>query len=92
MESSVIKMYGTTWCGDCKRARRVFEETKIDYQFIDIDKDKAAEEFVRTTNHGNRSVPTIVFPDGEILVEPSSLSLLEKFAQLGKTGDKIDPG
>jgi len=37
-------------------------------------------------------VPTIVFPDGEILVEPSSLSLLEKFAQLGKTGDKIDPG
>ena len=48
------------------------------YTGINIDEDPDGREFVIEVNHGNRSVPTIVFPDGDILVEPSSSELLKK--------------
>ncbi|MDY6868617.1 MAG: glutaredoxin domain-containing protein [Chloroflexota bacterium] len=73
-----IKMYGTRWCGDTFRARKVLDEVGMDYEYIDINKDAEGEQFVKETNHGNRSVPTIVFPDGSILVEPTNKELKEK--------------
>lgn len=73
-----IRMYGTLWCGDCRRARQFFHDYDIAYEWIDIDRDKEAEKFVRQVNHGNRSVPTIIFPDDSILVEPRNQDLLKK--------------
>jgi len=74
-----IKIYGTNWCGDSRRAKQFFDENQLDYEWIDIDQDKVAAEFVKSVNDGNRSVPTIVFPDGSKLVEPSTHQLREKF-------------
>ncbi len=73
-----ITVYGTTWCWDCTRARRILDRHQIEFEFINIDKDRQAEEFVLKTNRGMRSVPTIVFPDGSILVEPSNKQLMQK--------------
>ena len=73
-----IILYGTTWCGATKRARRVFEEEKIEYDWVDIDKDESSAKYVESVANGFRSVPTIVFPDGTILVEPSTYQLREK--------------
>ena len=78
-----IIVYGTRWCGDTRRALKILDGQKIDYEWIDIDKDPAGEKFVKETNQGNRSVPTIVFPDESILVEPSNQALNEKLNQLG---------
>ncbi len=80
---SKITVYGTTWCGDTKRALRIMNERQIDFIWIDIGQDKDGEAFVKSTNQGNRSVPTIVFPDGGILVEPSNQKLIEKLDALG---------
>jgi len=74
-----IKIYGTNWCGDTRRARRFFDEQQIDYEWIDIDQDRTAADYVKSVNNGYRSVPTIVFPDGTMLVEPSRMELMEKF-------------
>jgi len=73
-----IKFYGVTWCGDCRRARRILDENQIPYQWIDIDQDEAGGKYVEQVNRGYRSVPTIVFADGSILVEPSAAELKEK--------------
>ncbi len=73
-----ITVYGTDWCGDCRRTKRLLDEHQIPYNWIDIDKDREGEKFVKTTNRGNRSVPTIVFGDGSILVEPTNTRLSEK--------------
>lgn len=73
-----IKVYGTSWCGDTRRARQFFSDHKIDYEWIDIDHDKSAAEYVTSVNDGNRSVPTILFPDGSLLVEPSTMELKSK--------------
>lgn len=56
----------------------------MDYEWINIDQDKAGETFVKETNQGNRSVPTIVFPDDSILVEPSNQVLLDKLQSLSR--------
>ena len=73
-----ILFYGTRWCPDCIRARAFFDRNSISYQWIDIDKDEKGRKFVEEVNKGHRSVPTIVFPDGSILVEPSNRELEEK--------------
>ena len=75
MDDSNIVIYGVNWCWDSRRARRFFDKNKIPYTFINIDKDKRGEQFVLDANDGLRSVPTIVFNDGSILVEPSTSEL-----------------
>ena len=80
MSNSNIIVYGTKWCWDCTRARRFFDRNDIDYEWINIDEDPLAEQFVLEVNHGMRSVPTILFPDGSILVEPSKAQLEKKMS------------
>lgn len=73
-----IVIYGTRWCGDTRRTCRFLDENQIDYQFIDIDEDNKAETKVREMNSGDRSVPTILFPDGTVLTEPDERTLAKK--------------
>jgi len=73
-----IIVYGTRWCGDTKRALRIFDERQVEYKWIDIDRDNIGEEFVIQTNNGFRSVPTIIFIDGSIMVEPKNAELNAK--------------
>jgi glutaredoxin-like protein len=73
-----ILFYGTNWCGDSRRARRFLDQHKIPYRWIDIDQDEAAAQFVEGLNGGFRSVPTLVWPDGSRLVEPSDVELSRK--------------
>jgi glutaredoxin-like protein len=74
----MIKLYGTTWCGDCRRSRAFLEEKGAEYEFIDIEKDKAAMKYVEKVNKGMRTVPTVMFDDGSVLVEPSNEELGKK--------------
>lgn len=81
--NNTILLYGTSWCSDCRRARIVLKKHGIQFTEIDIDQDAAARAYVESVNDGNRSVPTIVFPDGDILVEPRDSTLAAKLAGLG---------
>ncbi|HUX87639.1 MAG TPA: FAD-dependent oxidoreductase [Chloroflexota bacterium] len=75
MISDIIRMYGTTWCNDCKRAKKFFGEHRVRYDFIDVDEDREGLRIVEDINQGKRIIPTIVFPDGSTLVEPSNAEL-----------------
>ncbi len=77
-----IKVYGTAWCGDCRRAKQVFQAEGVEYEWIDLAEHPEAAAIVEQINHGNRSVPTIVFPDGAVLVEPASPVLVQKLRAL----------
>ena len=76
--TDAIIMYTTTWCGDCRRAKRVFADFGVPYVEVNIGDDDEAAELVQTLNNGLRSVPTILFPDGSVLVEPSNATLMTK--------------
>jgi mycoredoxin len=73
-----IIIYGTSWCGGSRRARLLFDQHHVPFRWIDIDTDDKAAQYVESVNHGNRSVPTIVWPDGSVLVEPSNEALAKK--------------
>jgi thioredoxin reductase (NADPH) len=73
-----IIVYGTPRCSDCKLAKGFFAEHRIPYRWVDIEQDGEAMAYVEQVNKGLRSVPTIVFADGSILVEPSEADLAEK--------------
>lgn len=73
-----IVLYGTGWCPDCKRSKQFFGEQRVPYHYVDIDNDTEGVAIVEKLNKGLRSIPTIVFPDGTVLVEPSNAQLAEK--------------
>ncbi len=79
-EPGKIIFYGTEWCSDCRRAFFYLKRKGIPFDYINIDQDAEGEAFVLQTNHGVRSVPTILFSDGTILVEPSTEELDAKFS------------
>ena len=81
MSPSQIVMYAVEWCPDCRRAKFFMKRKNIPYLEIDVNSDKNAEAFVKELNNGNRSVPTIIFPDGSKVVEPSTQELEEKFSR-----------
>ena len=82
-DNNEIIMYGTGWCIDTRRARLYFRKQKVEYTYIDLDDNPEFDEKVREVNNGNRSVPTIFFPNGSILVEPSNKELKEVFNSMG---------
>lgn len=73
-----ITVYSTVWCPDCKRAKKFFGEQRVPYVNIDIEQDPEAMAYVQKVNNGMRMIPTIVFQDGSILVEPSNAELAKK--------------
>jgi glutaredoxin-like protein len=79
LTNDTIIIYGTSWCGDCRRTRAFLDGKQVAYQWVDIDRDPEARAYVETVNHGCRSVPTIVFPNGDVLVEPSTSQLVDRF-------------
>jgi thioredoxin reductase (NADPH) len=78
MTDDAIEVYGTQWCGDCKRAKQFFGEQRIHYRFTDVDVDADGLAYVEQVNNGKRIIPVIRFPDGSTLVEPSNAELAAK--------------
>ncbi len=76
--SDEIVIYGTYWCPDCKRSKKFLGEQKVPYHWIDIEQDEAARTLVEQINNGRRIIPTILFPDKSILVEPTNAELAKK--------------
>ncbi len=81
-----IQMYGAPWCPDCKRAKQFLGEQRIPYDWIDLDQNPEAAALVREKNAGKQIIPTILFPDGSILVEPSNEELAAKLGLHLKAG------
>ncbi len=78
MAHTNIKLYGTNWCSDCKRSKKFLGEQRVHYEFIDIEENMEGQAFVRGYQKGGLSIPTIVFEDGSVLVEPSNAEIAAK--------------
>jgi mycoredoxin len=73
-------MYSTPWCGYCYRLKAQLDREGIQYVEVDITDDPSAADVVEAANGGNQTVPTLVFPDGTALTNPS---VAQVKAQLG---------
>ena len=75
-------MYTTVWCGYCQRLKAQLGREGIPFEEIDIEADPEAAAFVESVNGGNQTVPTVVFPDGSAMTNPSIGQVKEKVASL----------
>lgn len=66
---SQIKVYGADWCEDTRHARRHLERMGVRYDYLNIDFDSRARQFVVQRNDGKQVTPTVVVA-GDVLIEP----------------------
>ena len=78
MTTQALTVYGAPWCPDCRRSKQFLGEQRVPYNWIDIDLDESAREYVSGINDGKQIIPTIVFEDGSFLAEPSNAELAAK--------------
>ena len=78
--SGQLIMYTTPWCGFCRNLKKQLARDRIEMTEVDIEQDPAACEFVMSVNGGNQTVPTVVLPDGTILVNPTAAQVRERLA------------
>ena len=74
-------MYTTSWCGYCVRLKRVLDQEGIPYSEVNIELDEPAADFVMSVNGGNRTVPTLLFPDGTALTNPTPAQVRDQLGE-----------
>ncbi len=74
----IIRVYGASWCPDCRQAKRFLGDQRVAFEWHDIEVDPDGVRVVQERNGGNNIIPTIVFPDGSHLAEPTNEELAEK--------------
>lgn len=77
-----IKVYGTGWCPDTARSKRLLARLGIVYDWLDVEHDDAACAELLKINEGKKTFPTIIFPDGSIMREPHDEELEKKCNKL----------
>jgi thioredoxin reductase (NADPH) len=75
MAKTNIRLYGTNWCSDCKK---FLGKQRVHNEFINIEENAAGQTYVRERQQGGLTIPTIVFEDGSVLIEPSNAELAIK--------------
>lgn len=78
----MMKMYTTTWCGDCTVTKMFLQRFDIPFEEINIESNPDAAEYVMSVNGGKRSVPTLVYNGDAASMSGFSRAKLDAF--LGK--------
>jgi mycoredoxin len=74
-------MYTTSWCGYCYRLKRQLDRAGVAVTEVDIERDPAAAAVVKQLNQGDQTVPTVVFPDGSALTNPSMGEVVDRLSR-----------
>jgi len=82
---NAVTIYSTPWCGPCRRLRDQLDRLDVAYDVVDIERDPSAADLVAAKNGGMHLVPTVVFPDGSALANPSGAAVKARLAELIST-------
>ena len=80
-----LTMYTTRWCAFCKRLKSQLARDGIEMTEVDIEREPGAADYVMSVNGGNQTVPTVVFPDGTALTNPSAAQVKERLGRLAES-------
>jgi mycoredoxin len=86
-----VTLYATARCGYCRRLKRAMDQAGIGYREVDVERDAEAAELVEYINGGYRLVPTLVFADEEVLVNPTVDEVRAQLASMSPT-PSVAPG
>ena len=77
-----VRVYGADWCEDTRHARRLLERLGVSYEYVDIEGDERAREWVREHNGGKERKPTVDVA-GQILCVPTDHELTSALRERG---------
>jgi mycoredoxin len=71
---SKVTVYGASWCEDTEATRKDLASLGVPYDYVEVEQDAAALEWVKEQNGGKRKTPTLDIA-GQVLVEPDRREL-----------------
>jgi mycoredoxin len=77
-----LTMYTTIWCAFCRRLKSQLAAEGIEITEVNIEEDPDATDFVMSVNGGFQTVPTVLFPDGTALTNPSVGAVKQRLGEL----------
>ena len=81
LHPDTVVMFSTSWCGYCRRLKLLMNSDGIPFVEVNIEQDPAAEQFVLQANgDGTATVPTLRFPDGSSMVNPTIAQVRDRLA------------
>ena len=82
---NTIKVYGANWCHDTVRTREQLDRLGVVYEYINVDKDAAANKHITDLNRGKRKTPTVEL-GGKVLIEPTNEEMEAALRAAGTIG------
>src|SRR5215469_12853476 len=80
-----LTMYTTSWCAFCRRLKSQLAAEGIEMAEVNIEEVPGAADYVMSVNGGFQTVPTVVFPDGSALTNPSVADVKQRLGELAGT-------
>jgi glutaredoxin len=77
-----IKVYGADWCSLTTRTKAHLDQQGIPYEYVNIDQDRRAAEWVAAQNGGKEKKPTLDI-GGYVLAEPTNAELDKVLVEKG---------
>lgn len=74
-----IVLFTSNYCGHARSVKRFLTQHGIPVQVVNVDGNPEARARLIALNKGYASVPTLLFPDGSKLTEPSLSRLRQHF-------------
>ena len=78
----MVEVYGVDWCVDTQRTRRLLDRLGVAYQYINVEQDQKASDWVKQQNNGKERKPTVKI-GAQVLAEPSDQALEQALRQEG---------
>lgn len=69
-----VKVYGADWCGDTKRTQKFLDDLGVPYDYINVEQDERAANWVKEQNDGKERKPTVKLGE-RVLSVPSDEEL-----------------
>lgn len=73
-----IRVVGTLWSPKSHEVKEFLARHQIPYQWLDVETSEEARQLAEVSAKDRNRYPTVLFPDGTSLVEPSTRALAEK--------------
>jgi glutaredoxin len=69
-----VKVYGADWCGLTRRTLMHLDKLGVEYDYVDVDFDREASQWVMSHNNGKEKKPTLDI-NGRVITAPSNKEL-----------------
>ena len=78
---ALIRVYGAEWCGMTRHTLAHLDRLGVEYDYVNIERDRRAAEWVKRHANGKEKKPTLDI-DGRVLVAPDDEEIDEVLREL----------